>query len=188
MSGHVYWSARDLASSPIGNHHFLLIVFENRAAAELMKKTHELHFKSEAVGSKTTYYMTLGGFADGKKLVFEANEESDVKAVREWIDPEEHTAWYLPDLDLESHEINPLIIDSSDTKGAHLINKIVRAAKSYKNKSPVKYNLLDENCACWVNTLLKALGYPQSYRHEKGEFFGVDWGEEDEIDSSLFLD
>jgi hypothetical protein len=188
VSGHVYWSARDLKSSPIGNHHFLLIVFSNKNAAEFTEKIHNISFRSEEVSSKTTYFMTLGGFLEGGKLVFKANEKYDVKAVREWVDPEEHTSWWKPDLDLERHRLDPLKIDSDDTKSSTLIDRVIRAAKTYKKKGPVSYNLLDENCACWVNTLLKALGFSKSYRHERGEFFGVDWGEEDEIDINLFID
>lgn len=188
VSGQVYWSARDMTKFIIGNHHFLLIIFDNQTAAEFAEKTHKFSYQSESVGEKTTYFMTLGGFMEEGKMVFKANNSLDVKSVREWVDPEEHTKWYKPDLDLEKHKLDPLKIDPNDKKGSYFIYKVIKAAKTYDKKGPVDYNLLDENCACWVNTLLKSLGFSKSYRHEKGEFFGVDWGEEDEIDVNLFID
>jgi hypothetical protein len=186
MANHVYWSARDLSGSPIGNHHFLLIVFENKAVADLFNQRHSITYMSEAVDQKNTYFATLGGFCKDGKLVFEANNRTDVKAVREWIDPEKHTSWYKPDLDLENHEINPRKLDSSDTNGMKLVDKISNAAKTYQRKGPVNYRVNDENCSCWVNTLLKSVGFSAEYRHLKGEFYGVDWGEEDTIGVDLF--
>ena len=43
----------------------------------------------------------------------------------------------------------------------------------------VEYTAVDDNCAAWVNCLLEAAGVPQSTRLQAGEFWGVDWGEED---------
>jgi hypothetical protein len=50
----------------------------------------------------------------------------------------------------------------------------------------VPYKLANENCACITNSLMKVLGYSESVRHELGEFWGVDWGEEDLVDSHYF--
>ena len=36
-----------------------------------------------------------------------------------------------------------------------------------------------ENCAAWVNSILERVGIPKSEREHLGEFFGIDWGEED---------
>lgn len=96
----VYWCARDLAGlAVLGNHHFILLV------------TNEEYFQSLPVASKSEngiHFCTLGAFLeDDDRLVFRANNEHDVKATREYIDPDEHTHLWRPDLDLKPHRIKP---------------------------------------------------------------------------------
>ena len=55
----------------------------------------------------------------------------------------------------------------------------------YQNNCP--FSLVDENCAAWMNSMLERVGIPKSERDRLGEFFGVDWGEEDLIPSQYFV-
>lgn len=45
---------------------------------------------------------------------------------------------------------------------------------------------MDENCAAWVNHLLKLAGVSDDDREKYGEFDGFDWGEEDLLPSGSF--
>jgi hypothetical protein len=61
--------------------------------------------------------------------------------------------------------------------------------ENFKNNikdKPTKYDLWDLNCATWVNSLLKYAGVDENQREEKGEFSGIDWGEEDKGLESYF--
>ena len=60
-----------------------------------------------------------------------------------------------------------------------------KAIDEYQNNCP--YSLVDENCAAWVNSMLERVGIPKSERDRLGEFFGVDWGEEDLSPSQYFV-
>ena len=43
-----------------------------------------------------------------------------------------------------------------------------------------------ENCAAWVNTLLMFAGISETDREKYGEFFGIDWGEENLLPRDSF--
>lgn len=79
------------------------------------------------------------------------------------------------------HEI-PTPQGMTDTQ---FIKALQKAIYEYQNNCP--YSLVDENCAAWVNSMLERVGIPQSERERLGEFFGVDWGEEDLIPSQYFV-
>lgn len=173
----IYWCARDLASFPIGNHHFILIVVPSSQTL-LGQPT-----QSEEVEGNITHFLAVGGFKVGDLLKMKVNEESDVKSVREFIDPEEHTSLLVPDLDLEPHRVPP---PNGETE-AEFRDRIVMLAANFDNQNPeVEYTLRDENCSAWANTLFKVAGITESDRDELGEFFGIDWGEEDLISESFF--
>jgi len=133
-------------------------------------------------------FFTLGAFkkkeGSTNRLLVDYNETNDVLAVKEILNPD-IVKWYKPDLDLQRHEVKP---PGSQTTDAFVRELIVKAELYKKNeaKKHVPYNLIDENCACWVNSLFKACGVDQKTRLKAGEFSGVDWGEEDEIDASYF--
>lgn len=180
LNGGVYWCARDLEKSPIGNHHFILLVFPD--ATERFSGEPS---KQEDTPDGTTYFYTIGafkgadGFPDLLKMI--VNQETDVKAVREYVDPDEHTSPLTPDYDLEPHQVTSPLGSSEN-----FIMTVVQLATNYKTKGDIQYSAIDENCAAWVNTLFKVAGLSDTAREELGEFLGVDWGEEDLIPEDFF--
>lgn len=169
----VYWAARDLAGSPFGNHHFILIMLpENYSMQQI---------KTQTEGSQR--FVTLGGFAESGNLVFKSNDSSDVQSVKEVLNPSLRS-WYTADYDMERNKITP-----PTGGGWNFATTLERLAFNYEKNtktSPVPYSLKNENCAAWVNTILKVAGVSAGERIRLGEFSGIDWGEEDEIPESLF--
>ncbi len=189
LTGKLYWAARDLEDSPAGNHHFFLIVFNDKYSCQRICREFDIEYKSEKKGNITTYFATVcgngsNGLSSDSKLTCHFNQKSDIKSVREYIDPDQHVYTFKPDFDLERHIISPL----AGWNEEFLIKSVIRAAQNYEAKglNVPSYDLADQNCATWANSLLRFLGYSKSYRTEKGEFDGVDWGEENTISSHYF--
>lgn len=178
QNARVYWAARDLGDwwKCVGNHHFVLIELQGGATLT--------DIIAERVGD--VQLVTLAGNKEGDRLVFASNMKmkADLDAIREELVPGQKT--WKPDLDLEKHEVSP------PTGGglgfAQLLEKLANTFKAKSAASPVQYHLQDENCAAWVNSLLKAAGVPLAIRMKAGEFDGVDWGEEDELPQALFVE
>ena len=185
IAGTVSWAARDLGGVPIGNHHFVLIQFADKAAADAF--TAKYGKSIEVQEEDGTYFITLGGFKKGKgRLLFQSNDPDDVKSVREMLDPKEHTRWYKSDLDLETHEVSmPGKYSSSGEFIEALVDRSQNFAKN-EEKDNVKYALANENCSAYVNTLMSSAGVDTATRTSAGEFEGVDWGEEDTLPPELF--
>jgi hypothetical protein len=176
----VYWCARDLDGPPIGNHHFILLVCPDTTVLFSGKPP-----KQENTPDGTVYFYTVGAFKkDGilpDLLKVEVNQDTDVKAVREYVDPDEHTSPLKPDYDLEPHLVNPPSGSSSD-----FMKAVVQLSINFESKGHIQYSLIDENCAAWINTLFKIAGVSDADREKAGEFFGIDWGEEDFIPEDFF--
>ncbi|MQX34920.1 hypothetical protein [Roseospira navarrensis] len=176
----IYWCARDLAGSPWGNHHFILVVQGEPKITSTMGVTWQKYAGTE--------FMTIAAFAIKKggtnRLMLGYNEKSDVHAVKEVLNPA-ITKKQWSDFDLERHAVAP---PNGKTKDAFVKDIIVKAELFKKNeaKKNLPYSLIDENCAAWVNSLFKACGVPKTTRIKAGEFSGFDWGEEDEIPASYF--
>ncbi len=189
----VYWCARDLDSGiglP-GNHHFILVMYADKATAQKVAKQCDLSCQTEEKGDKIFYFSTLGGFAgDEGKTQLGINNTADIKSVREWLDPNEHTSFFLPDYDLESHLLDPGArnkLNADDKLDVQTLVKLIAESAHYYSLQELKdYDLLDANCATWVNSLMRAIGFPAAYRIAKSEFAGFDWGEEDLLPVSSF--
>ncbi len=177
----IYWCTRDLGSylAPVGNHHFILVVQGQP------KITSTMHVKWKTCKEKD--FLTIGAFRAKKngsaRLLLEYNNSGDVASVEEVLDTSK--VGYVWDYDLERHKLKP---PGGKTEDAFLKELITRAEKYKANEAnkKVDYSLVDENCACWVNSLLKACGMSKKERIAAGEFSGFDWGEEDELDASYF--
>jgi hypothetical protein len=168
----VYWSARDLDSFFLGNHHFLLIKIPKDKKLTRIINLDEGDWR----------FITLAGHLPDKHLVFRENDEGDVQSVREIINPKLAGRFY--DYDLETHFVNP-----PNGGGWSFAQSLVDLAFNYRRNSettPVEYVLRDENCSCWVNTILRVAGVPKNERMKLGEFSGIDWGEEQTLDDNLF--
>lgn len=180
MSSKVYWAARDLATSPLGNHHFILVVQGTPTITSTMSVKWQNCAGTEFI-TIATFAKKLGGKT---RLILGYNETSDVHSVKEVLNPS-ITSFFRPDFDLARHEVKP---PNGNTVSGFVRNIIMKAEAYKKNeaKKHVPYDLVDENCACWVNSLFKACGVPKKARIAAGEFPGFDWGEEDEIDAGYF--
>lgn len=176
----VYWCSRDLDGSPLGNHHFLLFIGD---------KNMSIFPGKSPVEEEGYYFMTAsaGGEqfnpTDWGKLQMHINHKSDIQAVLEGINPDEYTSWYKADYDIEAHKINELSVSSFSTISGYLKNY----SDNQNDKNIEGYDLDDNNCATWVNTLLKTMGVSESRREQYGEFDGIDWGEEESFSSDYFL-
>lgn len=172
MATGVYWAARDLDGVPWGNHQFILIYMDVKQSL--------LKTKPEFSGGQK--FSTLGGHKVSGNLVLVANQTADVKSVKEVLDPSTNVGW--SDFDMEEKKIAP------PTGGDWSFSvEVERLAYNYDRNvkaTPQEYDLTDENCATWVNTLLKIAGVSKARRTKLGEFSGIDWGEEDLLDESLF--
>jgi hypothetical protein len=180
MTGAIYWCARDLAGSPWGNHHFILVMQGDP------KITSTMGVKWQTYAGRD--FMTIAAFArkqgGSTRLLVGYNDSSDVHSVKEVLNPKLAASQWA-DYDLERHAVKP---PGGKTKDAFVKDILVKAELYKKNeaKKGIPYSLIDENCACWVNSLLKACGVSKTTRLKAGEFSGFDWGEEDEIDESYF--
>lgn len=161
----VYWCARDLDGPPIGNHHFILLVCPDATGLFSSKLP-----KQEDTPDGTIHFYTVGAFKkDGTLpdlLKVEVNQDTDVKAVREYVDPDEHTSPLKPDLDLEAHKVNPPSGSLDSFR-----RTVIQLTTNFESKGDIQYSLIDENCAAWINTLFKIAGVSDVDREEAGEFF-----------------
>ena len=171
LGAKVYWCARDLVGFPVGNHHFLAFIPDN--PNDFTGKTVDMGGGSQG--------WTNGGQPKAGKLVSTPNDGNDLQSVRELRDPQNYPPGTFSDWDGEMHEI-PTPQGMTDTQ---FINALQKAIDEYQNNCP--YSLVDENCSAWVNSMLERVGIPKSERDRLGEFFGVDWGEEDLIPSQYFV-
>jgi hypothetical protein len=181
----VYWCARDLESSPVGNHHFVTIVFENTTdTASFAQKFPAFAVRSELnEKGRRIYYTCFGVSTDSNnRIVIKNNTASDIQAMKEIINPGKYTFWYKPDFDLEGHRIPESYPDYRD-----FAEKVIQLAINFNRSESSDYSLLSNNCATWVNTLLKVAGVPSGVRKSLGDFYGVDVAENKLLDESLFM-
>lgn len=176
-SATVNWMGRNLADprNPFGNHHYILILADSGLLSTWMPV---LEYK----GSR---FLTLGGFSVGGNMVFNANNEADVASAKDLLD--NTPIWDLLnpfDWGTQKHYVRPP--SGSDFLFA---NAVIQLADNYRKNTavnPLPYTVYDDNCAAWVNTLLKVAGVSKSERTKLGQFWGIDWAERLEIPNSLF--
>lgn len=176
----VYWGVRDLDGVPIGNHGFIVIVPDDPSAF-----ANDPNMVGLYDGKTGT---TLGGHKSNTDcLVGIRNQKADIASVREHNDRDRYSKRansdkYKSGWSYEEHEVKP----PSGMSDTDFIRQLIDASENYNTHSPPAYTLPNANCHTWVNTLLKSAGVPESARNAAGEFGGIDWGEEDLIDESLF--
>jgi len=185
-SGTVYWGVRYLDWSDYGfgwipnqiNHHFMVISFSGSAAPswpELVtlgsgdKAIVVGGFKSEVTGKLTTDY---GDYANG---------DADLEATNDWLEG----GLALLDWGPIMHEVSPPSGHDFDSFSTTLYE----LTQAYDNTIDFALGLVGtyaQNCATYVNTMMAKAGVPEDVRIEKGEFLGVDWGEENILYSGHF--
>lgn len=186
----IYWCSRDLGGdgfwsqiNPLkafGNHHYILIVdTESQLKSLGLPEDPKSKSRDKDDEKYTVWFYTMGGFKVGDNLVYTLNDENDIKATNEYIDPAGFWGHFDPDFDFQKSDRV-----STDINFAR---RLVRLANNYKS-NPEKYDLNDENCAAWVNSILMVAGIPRDKRLKYGEFWGIDWGEEDKLDLNRFND
>jgi len=191
----VYWSARDAFStlSP-ANHHFVTIIYESQYQADEISNACEKEYFEITNDEGVTFYITTFGVASDNgmpsgNIIITYNSDSDRESLRE-IAREANTSWYVPDWDYEGHRVD--IENSSHEFESlsdfirELFERSDRFMDNYDLGHKINYELMDENCACYVNSLMKEVGIPKNIREEVGEFATIDWGEEDLLSSWLF--
>lgn len=191
----VYWSARDMDAFFIGNHHFFTFMYDSEAQAKRVSTIFGSKWKIGYHSDKndrglTFYYSTMGVNRDSnKKIRIGFNPSSDLQAIHE-IAKESNTSWDAADYDYEGRRI-PLdfaspAYSSNEELMIAILENILKFQKNYQQGITIDYSLMDHNCACVVNTILKHCGYNQADREDLGEFSGTDWEEEDAIPDSFF--
>lgn len=175
----VYWAARDLENFFLGNHHFVVIVFESRSQARRVCGDFKgIGFTStiNEQGSKI-FYTSISVVKDNALIELDILPGPDVQAMKEVINPYEYTSWWVADYDLEGHRIST---------EESFMTMVMQLSVNFENSESTDYNLLNQNCASWVNTLFKVAGVSSEDRANLGGFAGIDIGEDDLIDETLF--
>ncbi len=191
----VYWSARDMGPFFIGNHHFITFIYENETQASRVSRIFggkwDIGYHSDKNDrGMTIYFSTMGVSRDpNKKIKISFNPSSDLQAIHEIV-KDSNTSWNSADYDYEGHRMpldkaSPAFTSHEELMIAVLEN-IFKFQKLYQQGITIDYALMDENCACVINSIFKHAGYSKPDREKLGEFSGTDWGEEDEIPDSFF--
>ena len=189
----VCWATRDLESFFLGNHHFLMFIFDNEKSIPKNFGVTPVEIKCDndkCKPSKWLAVLSLHGQAKGKKtdlnrgaILVGENYKTDIEAYREHYC--KNTKWYLSDLDYQGKTV-PTPSGMSDVE---FMQKIVNAYETFKKNiesNPPKYGLCSTNCAAWVNGLLKSVGISREDRVRLGEFWGIDWAEESNVFDKYF--
>lgn len=191
----VYWSARDMDSSPIGNHHFITIIYASAAQRDSICATYGIGYKAYTnQKGLLVSYTTIGGFTDNGSMsgniVLTFNETADYTSVKEQINPNKYIYWYKPDYDFEGHRVPTTCLSPAPVSIEAEMKAVIQKAKNFNAHwaagTRVAYCLYDENCACMVGSLFNSLGMSSADRETLGEMSGVDWGEEDLISVAYF--
>jgi RHS repeat-associated protein len=185
----VSWASRDLSSFFLGNHQFIIFEYDSKDDAPMSVRKLLKEVKCKKTRCKV-YVATIGLEQrpleiDGQKqkhmIWWYVNESEDIEAYKEQFCKKDKRKHFW-DWDYQANEIEGF----DEPK---LVDKIMEGFENFKNNikdKPTKYDLWDLNCATWVNSLLKYAGVDENQREEKGEFSGIDWGEEDKGLESYF--
>ena len=191
----IYWCARDLGESPVGNHHFITIIYENENQAKMFAARYGIVYQVTVnkAGLKIPF-TTVGGFSDNGTPILAHiqayyNVVDDVRSVNEVINPPVYNTG-LWDFDFEGHFISSSLTSYNITENLMdaLFQKINNFVKKYNNPliERVDFGILSQNCACFANTLFKALGVSDSNRKANSNFYGVDMAENELFDTGYF--
>lgn len=176
----VFWMSRnlgiDLVNPGVANHHYILITLSDEVCN---------WGKFKVVSFRETKFMTLGGFSDGQNMVYRANDSNDTASMKEIIGRGLFARIINPfDWDTQKHSVR-----SPMGSNLQFAQKIVQLAENYERNTranPFVYRLFWGNCASWVNTIFKIAGVSEQERRSKGQFIGIDAGENLVIPEKLF--
>ena len=181
-SGTVYWGARDIdwtdwnVPPPLNpvNHHFMVIRF-NGAAPPSWDNVITLDTGHNAV--------IVGGFNNQEtgKLETRYQNAADVQATNDWFFDGNFTGPWDPEL----HVVDIPIGHDFD----RFSTTLYELTQAYDNAIDFALGFIGEyaqNCATFVNTMMAKAGVSEADRVDAGEFWGVDWGEENILYSGHF--
>jgi len=194
----VYWSARDMKNSFVGNHHFITFIYNSEEQAKEVTKQYkseqndEILYKHEQNDEKIkVFFTTMGASKENKAIKIKYNPKSDIQAIHE-IAKKDNTKWHESDYDYEGHCVPYNLSCNNYASSEELMNAILQRVYNFNERYnagiTVDYSLIDRNCATLVNSIFKVLECSKEDRKELGEFTGVDWGEEKLIPNSFFDD
>jgi hypothetical protein len=190
----VYWSSRDMDTLFVGNHHFFTFVYADEAQAKRVTKRwlgwEELDYCYEMNDAGLIiFYTTVGVAKEEGNIIFSFNPDSDQWSINE-IAKKRNTEPMSVDKDFQScripHNQGGVNFSSYEELMYAILHKIFNFNKNLQSGISIEYVPYDENCACGVNSVLRQIGYSTSIREEMGEFWGLDWGEEDLLDAKYF--
>ena len=173
-SGTVYWGARDIdwtlwgiavpPANPV-NHHFIVIEFYG--SAPTWEEIVDLDNGNKA--------LVVGGFNQEGVLTTDyadyVNIDADLRAANDW---------FAMDFDRWNPELHVLDVPYGHDFDS-FTTVLYELTQAYDNTINFALGWVWEyaqNCATYVNTMMAKAGVPDDVRIEKGEFSGVDWGEE----------
>jgi hypothetical protein len=174
----VYWAARNIGPLPIANHHFIVLVTSKDTVFN-----DTLPFEIETSTWRTNYFFIVAGFKLGgdENLQAVLNPKNDVLSFRQLYYPENYTN--ITDFQFEMKRVVP----PNNMNDTEFVNFIFQLTKNYADNGGTKYDLRDDNCATWVNTVMWIAGITDTHRMELGQFCGIDWGQQKLLDPYLFL-
>ena len=173
----VYHAARDLDGLGVGTHQFVIVIPDDPT------KFHKL----QDFGNGESGY-TLGAFkTDDGRLQFRANDDSDMQAAREALNPSANIKWYTPDLDAETR----LVGTPSWMNDTEFITTLIQNAGNYianEESNNISYpgnfaTIFGDpvNSNSWANSLIRSAG-----GNSNPDFSGFDAGHDRAIDSYYF--
>ena len=171
-------SARDLTSSPFGNHHFETITGITQQDLDNMGINAKLqNFGNGIMG------ITVGIFPNENDiLTVMYNQRDDLKATEEFYS--DSTTLFESDWDYEQHQITPpngVTLRQLDLRSLAAASALQKTLKNV----PTSYNLVNCNCSSGLNSLLSIIGISEEDREELTEFSGIDWGEENLLNEGI---
>jgi hypothetical protein len=190
----VYWCSRDMDPGFLGNHHFFTFIYTSEEQAKRVtskwKRWKISYHREENDKGLWVYFTTMGvGKDSDDNIKWSFNPDSDIWSIYE-IAKNSNTSAFTVDRDFQGHLVEYAKSSNNYATEEELMYGILQALFNYKENyeagNRVEYSLLDENCACGVNSVLRYLKFSASDRESWGEFWGVDWGEEDLISEDYF--
>lgn len=180
----VYWCTRDLDGWAVGNHSFIVVIPDDPDAFANDPNMIDLYEKNKGC--------TLAGHKDEttKCLIYVRNQKGDRACMREYFDKKRYLKKGNPDFYKSGWSVECNLIETPDgMTDTEFIKKLIELAEWFKRnnkKLKILYDLNDENCNCWANSVFKYAGVPEKVRIKGGEFGGIDWGEEEILDPDVF--
>lgn len=181
----VFWASRDLENIlgkfGIGNHHFIVMQFGSETDAPKGSSPKKIECDC---GQKDPVWIVCLDLTtvnkNGKKCVLiKENDPADVAAFKAGYCGEKDSKGF------QRKEVNAPTGKTPEGFEQEIFDAFQRSKKKL-NSEERKYDVLDANCATWVNNLFDHVGISSKDREVLGDFDGIDVGENDSASSDSF--